>query len=120
MSYSYKLFVTLAGALAFSIIPHECAVQGADSAPARTTNTSASATASTGTINLGKQATSVKGELAGVDGYMRYAAEVTGAGPNDWPMWGGSSIRNNTPATGALPSEWNPGEFDENTGAWKK
>ena len=120
MTYSYKLVVTLAGALAFAIIPNELAIRAADSAPARTTNTSTSASTTSGALNLGKQATSAKGELAGVDGYTRYAAEVTGAGPNDWPMWGGSSIRNNTPATGPLPSDWNPGEFDENTGAWKK
>src|SRR5262245_55929672 len=94
-------------------------VFAADSAPVRTANTSASAT-SAGALNLGKQATRVKGELAGVDGYTKYAAEVTGAGPNDWPMWGGTSIRNNTPTTGALPAEWNPGAFDEKTDAWKK
>lgn len=113
------IFVLLATAAALTYLAKELSLQAADSAPARITSTS-SATASTGALNLGKQATGVKGELAGVDGYMRYAAEVTGAGPNDWPMWGGSSIRNNTPATGPLPSDWNPGEFDENTGDWKK
>ncbi len=35
-------------------------------------------------------------------------------------MWGGSSIRNNTPEAKNIPSQWNIGEFDENTGAWNK
>jgi len=28
-------------------------------------------------------------------------------GPKDWPMWGGSSDRNNTPGDAALPDSWN-------------
>jgi len=115
MKYLSMRFVMLALALAIAIAYRPNLLIAADSAPARPTNTSGS----TGPLNVGKQAASAKGELAGVDGYAKYAAEVTGAGPNDWPMWGGTSIRNNTPATGKLPSEWNPGEFDENTGAWK-
>src|SRR5262245_57323604 len=119
MKYSPSRFVVLTSALAITIAYRPgLLVRAADSAPARTATTTASATTSSGALNLGKQATNVEGELAGVDGYMRYAAEVTGTGPNDWPMWGGTSIRNNTPATGPLLAEWNPGEFDGNTGAW--
>jgi outer membrane protein assembly factor BamB len=116
--FAMRFVVAPVAALAIAYGPTS-RVHAADSAPARTTNTSASTATSTGALNLGKQATSAKGELSGVDGYTKYAAEVTGAGPNDWPMWGGTSIRNNTPATSKLPAEWNPGEFDENTGAWK-
>ncbi|HEY2827754.1 MAG TPA: PQQ-binding-like beta-propeller repeat protein, partial [Pirellulales bacterium] len=72
-----------------------------------------------GTLNLGKQAEQAKGELAGVEGYTQYAAEVVGVGPNDWSMWGGSSIRNNTPEAKNIPAQWTPGEFDADTGAWK-
>ena len=73
-----------------------------------------------GALNLGKQPGKVEGELAGVTGYAKYAAEVQGVGPNDWSMWGGSSIRNNTPQAKNIPTDWNPGDFDPDTGAWKK
>ncbi|HBJ33462.1 MAG TPA: serine/threonine protein kinase [Planctomycetaceae bacterium] len=38
----------------------------------------------------------------------------------DWPQLGGSSLRNNTPQTATLPSNWNVGKFDRRTGAWDK
>ncbi len=71
-------------------------------------------------INLGGQATKAEGELAGVEGYTKYAAEVVGIGPNDWGQWGGSSIRNNTPEAKNIPSEWSLGEYDLNAPAGKK
>jgi len=37
----------------------------------------------------------------------------------DWNQWGGSPSRNNTPETGPLPIDWDPGQFDAQTGAWK-
>lgn len=40
--------------------------------------------------------------------------------PGDWTMWGGTSLRNNTPIGKNIPGEWAPGEFDRRTGAWKK
>ncbi|MBX7165029.1 MAG: PQQ-binding-like beta-propeller repeat protein [Pirellulales bacterium] len=43
-----------------------------------------------------------------------------GIGPGDWGQWGGSTIRNNTPEGQNIPTEWEPGEFDEDTGEWKK
>ncbi|HZZ30334.1 MAG TPA: PQQ-binding-like beta-propeller repeat protein [Pirellulales bacterium] len=70
-------------------------------------------------MNLGTQAKKTEGELAGVEGYAKYAAEVVGVGPNDWSMWGGSSIRNNTPEAKNIPADWDPGEFDPDSGAWK-
>src|SRR5690606_217873 len=39
-------------------------------------------------------------------------------GPNDWGQWGGTSLRNNTPATGPIATEWNAGEVDFDTGKW--
>jgi outer membrane protein assembly factor BamB len=36
----------------------------------------------------------------------------------DWPQWGGTSLRNNTPEGTNIPSEWAIGEFDYRTGAW--
>jgi outer membrane protein assembly factor BamB len=39
--------------------------------------------------------------------------------PNvDWPQWGGSAQRNNTPVGKDIPTEWEIGEFDYKTGAW--
>ena len=36
----------------------------------------------------------------------------------DWPQWGGSSARNNTPVAKDLPTDWSVGEFDFDTGKW--
>ena len=37
----------------------------------------------------------------------------------DWPQWGGTSYRNNTPISDLpIPTEWHPGEFDRKTSAW--
>jgi outer membrane protein assembly factor BamB len=41
--------------------------------------------------------------------------------PNaDWPQWGGSPTRNNTPEGHDIPTTWSPGKFDYHTGAWDK
>ena len=37
----------------------------------------------------------------------------------DWNQWGGSASRNNAPESGPLPIDWDPGQFDAETGAWK-
>ncbi len=42
-----------------------------------------------------------------------------GAHASDWNQWGGSPIRNNVSSAKNIPAEWNPGEFDATTGAWK-
>jgi len=36
----------------------------------------------------------------------------------DWPQFGGSSLRNNTPDARDLPVEWDIGRFDYRTGRW--
>jgi len=47
-------------------------------------------------------------------------ADKPAAGPAaGWTQWGGSPGRNNTPATGSLPAEWAPGEFDYESGDWQ-
>ena len=43
------------------------------------------------------------------------APAVTAA---EWNQWGGSPQRNNTPVAENLPVEWEPGEFDFDTGVW--
>jgi outer membrane protein assembly factor BamB len=40
--------------------------------------------------------------------------------PGDWPMWGGTSYRNNTPLAENIPTEWEVGKFDRKTGEWNK
>ncbi len=39
-------------------------------------------------------------------------------GANDWPQWGGNIYKNNTPDATNIPSEWDPGQFDRDTGDW--
>jgi outer membrane protein assembly factor BamB len=39
--------------------------------------------------------------------------------PGDWNQWGGTSLRNNTPVAEGIVTEWDPGDFDRKTGAWK-
>ncbi|MCC9606647.1 PQQ-binding-like beta-propeller repeat protein [Blastopirellula sp. JC732] len=36
----------------------------------------------------------------------------------DWPMWGGTSLRNNVPVATGIPTDWNIGRFDRKTGEW--
>ena len=36
----------------------------------------------------------------------------------DWPQWGGSRLRNNTPTADNIPEEWKVGKFDRKTGEW--
>ena len=36
----------------------------------------------------------------------------------DWPQWGGSSLRNNTPHGTDIPTFWEVGDFDRKTGKW--
>lgn len=45
--------------------------------------------------------------------------DVMSAG-GDWPQWGGSRLRNNTPGVEGLPESWNIGKFDRRTGEWDK
>lgn len=38
----------------------------------------------------------------------------------DWPMWGGTPLRNNVPTAENVPVDWDTGEFDRKTGEWQK
>jgi outer membrane protein assembly factor BamB len=38
----------------------------------------------------------------------------------DWPQFGGSPARNNAPEGKIIPSEWNVGQFDPQSGRWNK
>ncbi len=40
--------------------------------------------------------------------------------PGDWPQWGGTSYRNNTPVGANIPIEWDTGGFDRKTGQWHR
>ncbi len=42
------------------------------------------------------------------------AEEIT----KEWTQWGGDSMRNNTPVGKNIPTEWEVGEFDPETGEW--
>ncbi len=37
----------------------------------------------------------------------------------EWNQWGGSPARNNTPVARNLAVEWEPGDFDYDTGEWQ-
>ncbi len=41
------------------------------------------------------------------------------AANKEWPMWGGTVSRNNTPVGHDIPADFKPGEFDLRSGAWK-
>ncbi|QDV42703.1 outer membrane biogenesis protein BamB [Stieleria neptunia] len=43
--------------------------------------------------------------------------EVMASG-KDWPQWGGTRLRNNTPGVTGLPRTWNIGKFDRRSGEW--
>src|SRR5437763_4131896 len=40
--------------------------------------------------------------------------------PGDWNQWGGSPWRNNTPEGKNILIDWKVGEFDDNSGSWKR
>lgn len=44
-------------------------------------------------------------------------AEVLDSG-KDWPQWGGTRLKNNTPGVTGLPQNWNIGKFDRRSGEW--
>jgi outer membrane protein assembly factor BamB len=45
-------------------------------------------------------------------------AETAAAPSGDWPQWGGSPARNNTPIGQNIPVTWNVGTFDQRSGRW--
>jgi outer membrane protein assembly factor BamB len=51
-------------------------------------------------------------------GLLTSAAVSARVCPADWPQWGGSPARNNTPDGKNIPVQWNVGKFDYKTGRW--
>ncbi|MEX2558353.1 MAG: PQQ-binding-like beta-propeller repeat protein, partial [Pirellulales bacterium] len=50
----------------------------------------------------------------------RRAVAQADAQPNkEWNQWAGSPARNNTPVGQNIPIDWEPGEFDFDTGEWQ-
>ncbi len=45
---------------------------------------------------------------------------ASAASHGDWPQWGGSSPRNNTPNAEGIPSEWEIGTIDRRSGDWSR
>jgi outer membrane protein assembly factor BamB len=41
-------------------------------------------------------------------------------GKADWPQWGGSTLRNNTPQGKNIAAKWDVGEFDKETKEWTR
>lgn len=48
------------------------------------------------------------------------APEKVLSGGGDWPQWGGTRLKNNTPDVKGLPKTWDIGRFDRRTGEWDK
>ncbi len=46
------------------------------------------------------------------------AAAVVGIGPRDWGQWAGSSTRNNVSTGEGIPTQWDVGEIDRQSGQW--
>lgn len=45
-------------------------------------------------------------------------ANINTATAADWPQWGGSPARNNTPEGKNIPVEWDVGQFEPKSGRW--
>ena len=48
------------------------------------------------------------------------SSEIGPPANGDWPQWGGSSVRNNTPRGTNIPTDWDVGSFDRGTGNWNQ
>lgn len=51
-------------------------------------------------------------------GWLARQNVASGVGPNDWAQWAGSRLRNNTPEATGIPSDWEIGQFDRDSGEW--
>ncbi len=47
-------------------------------------------------------------------------ATITAKPSGDWAQWGGSSLRNNTPNATGIPTTWEIGGIDRESGEWQK
>ena|GEM_PF-196633 len=101
--------VTAAAVLAPAAKPAMAAVEAKPAAPEPAVVAAAPAPAAPSPGVPAKE----EAEMARVDD----PSKVMNAG-GDWPQWGGTRLRNNTPAVKNLPQEWNIGKFDRRTGEW--
>ena len=67
--------------------------------------------------NEAPAATDVTAAATATEPVADTSAEVVSSG-GDWPQWGGTRERNNTPGVKNLPLEWNIGKFDRRSGDW--
>jgi outer membrane protein assembly factor BamB len=47
-------------------------------------------------------------------------AKPAKVGDHDWAAWGGTSVRNNTPEGTNIPTDWDVGGFNRETGEWER
>lgn len=61
----------------------------------------------------------IRGAALLLCGYALSTCYSTGADvTQEWTQWGGDSMRNNVPVGENIPTEWEVGEFDPETGEW--
>jgi len=77
------------------------------------------APASAAMANEAAKTVTEKEEATDSIGQIADPAVVQNAG-GDWPQWGGTRLRNNSPGVTGLPENWKPGKFDRRTGEWDK
>ena len=70
--------------------------------------------------SAGKETTAAAPSASSADEKLPIDPAASQIRPGDWNQWGGSPVRNNTPDGKNIPTDWNLGEFDDNTGAWNK
>ena len=58
-------------------------------------------------------------DIGGDAGDYHDPAQILSAG-GDWPMWGGTRLRNNVPSVTGLPTDWDVGRFDRRSGDWDR
>lgn len=52
--------------------------------------------------------------------YVAYRQAQQATPTGDWPQWGGSGERNNTPHAEGVPTDWDIGSFVRGTGQWNQ
>ena len=73
--------------------------------------------------NPGEDPTEEGGETAASTPADLFSFELDDKGnpivkAGDWGQWGGTSYRNNTPEATGIPTSWNVGRRDRETGEW--
>ncbi|HEX3997988.1 MAG TPA: PQQ-binding-like beta-propeller repeat protein [Pirellulales bacterium] len=122
--WRFRKFIFPIGAVAAIVAMTIAGARGAQkdvdkaSDPAATSNSATPANA-TATKEAAKPESPAKG-AASNDEKLPIDPVASQIKSGDWNQWGGSSIRDNTPTGKNIPTDWNVGSFDDQTGAWKK